>query len=254
MSVTQTAAIAKCRLRLQDRSTRRDGTAITTPRFSDTDIGTALNDAIRDRQPLIIERDRTFYMSVFDFIGQTNAVAADASNTTLPVVANQQYAVPSTFKDIVRLARRDLVNQPTVRLVPYEMQDAIYYGGAYGGSSLFAETTPCTEETVSLVSYNHEGAATNRLRILPAPASTSYLYRLFYLRKPTEPDAAGDTLDIPATFLELVTLDAAVELAGSVNHAALPTLLGLREIALKARMDDETGRYAGPRVIRDVRL
>lgn len=251
MSISQTAGIAKVRLRLADRSTRRDGTAITTPRFSDTDISTALNDAIRDRQPLIQTHDPTFYKSTLDFIGVTDKIATDTSSTTLPVAASEQYAAPTNMKEYIRLARRDITGFPTVRLVPLESQDAIYSG--YG--TLFSPTAEdtCTNETVALVTYNTTGTATNRLRIKPAPAAATYLYRLFFVRIPTEPDTASDTLDIPSTFLEVVALDAAVNLAASVNLGTLGTLMALRDRALAARLDDPPGRNAGRRVIQNAR-
>lgn len=259
MAITRTAAYAKIRLRLGDRATRRDGTSITTPRYANADLATAIDDAIRDRQPLLQSLDRTFYLSTFDFIGQTNAITADTSSTTLPVVANEQYAVPSNFKEFVRLARRDLTNLPTVRIVPYEHQDAIYYGTTGGGIfsgfySDYPSSLSSSQETVALVTYNATGTATNRLRIRPAPASTSYTYRLFFIRVPTAPDADADTLDIPAGWQEVVCLDAAIELAASTNSGVLSTLVGLRDQALAARMDDPGQRYAGRRIIGDVRI
>lgn len=256
MSLTQTQGIAKVRLRLQDRSSRRDGTTITTPRFSDTDIGTALTDAIRDRQPFIESLDKSWYTSVLDFVGVTDAVSS-SSSTTLPVVANEQYAAPTNIRQALRLARRDLTGYPTVRKVPYEQQDQIYYGGAgffSGFYSTYPENLSPSSETWSFVTYNASGTETSRIRILPAPASTSYTYRFWFIRVPTEPSSGSHTLDIPPGFEELIALDAAIELAGSVNMETVPTLIGLRDLAIKARMDDYSGRYAGPHCLGEVRL
>lgn len=257
MAITQTQAIAKVRLRLQDRSTRRDGTAITTPRYSDADISSALDDAISDRQGLIQSLDGSWYLSTFDFIGVTNAIAA-SSSTTLPVVANEQYALPSNFKELVRLARRDLLNFPTVRLVPLEHQDPIYYrttgslfSGFYGD---YPSALTSSAETCALVTYNAAGSPTNRIRIRPAPASTAYTYRVFFQRVPTEPAVAGDTLDIPFHWEEVIALDAAVELAASTNAGILQTLVAVRDRALAARTDDPGSRFAGRRVMPDVRM
>lgn len=251
MAVTQTAGIAKVRLRLQDRTTRRDGTAISTPRFSDTDISTALNDAIRERQPLIQTLDASFYLTVLDFVGVTDAIAA-SSSTTLPIVAGQQYDLPSGFKELVRLARRDITNFPTVRLVPYSAQDTIYSNGG----NLFASTAEdvVTSETVSFVTSSVTTSTKNRIRIVPAPASSSYTYRLFYIRLPVAPAVSSDTLDFPSPFLEIITLDAAIELAASVGDPMAQTLVVQRDAAIAARMDDPGSRNAGRRLIQDVRL
>jgi hypothetical protein len=256
LAITQTTAIAKVRLRLQDRSTRRDGTAITTPRYSDTDIGQAITDAIRSRQPLIEGYDKSWYTSVFDFIGVTNAIAS-SSSTTLPIASNEQYAAPSNAKQALRLARRDLAGYPSVRKVEYADQDQIYYGGAGYFAGFYAdhgENLAPDNATWSWVTENAGGTLTNRIRILPAPAATSYLYRFWFIRIPTEPSSGSHTLDCPPDFIELVALDAAIELAGSTGDAILPTLVALRNMELEARESDYKSRFAGRRVMGDVRL
>ena len=105
MAIARSAFVTKVRVRLADRTTRRDGTAITTTRYPNADIQTAIDDALRDRQSDIETIDPTFYLSVFDFIGRTNAIAA-SSSVTLPVVAYEQYAAPTGFKKLVRLDRK----------------------------------------------------------------------------------------------------------------------------------------------------
>jgi hypothetical protein len=256
VSITQTTCIGKVRLRLQDRSTRRDGTAITTPRYSDTDIGQAITDAIRSRQPLIEGYDKSWYMSVLDFVGRTDAIAS-SSSTTLPITQYEQYSAPSNVKQAVRLARKDLTGYPTVTKVEYEQQDQIYSGGVgffAGFASDYPENLSPSNETWSWVTYNAGGTLSNRIRILPAPASTSYTYRFWFVRIPTEPSSGSHVLDLPPDFIELIALDAAIELAGSTGEAILPTLVALRDMELQARDTDYKSRFAGRRVMPDVRL
>jgi len=244
MSIARSAMVTKVRARLFDKTTRRDGTAISTPFYSNAEIQTAVNNAIRERQPLIAQLDETWYRSTFDFVGQTDAIAA-SSSTTLPVVANEQYSFPSNFKQFTRLARRDLPNYPTVRVLPAEQQDQYIQSaiGLFSGLS----TESFTHETCAMVTYNSGGTLTNRLRIRPAPPATSYTYRLFFTRTPTEPTDDAHTLDIPPDWIEVVALDAAVELAAAVNAKILPTLTRQRDISLQARYDDHHHRFSGRR-------
>jgi hypothetical protein len=256
VSIARSAMETKIRIRIGDETTRRDGTAITSPRYSATKLQAVINNSIRSRQPLVQGYDKSWYMSVLDFVGVTDAIAS-SSSTTLPIVANEQYAAPSNVKQVVRLARRDLTGFPTVRKVDYHAQDQIYYGGTGFWSGLYAsypENLSPSNETWSWVTSNAGGTLANRVRILPAPASTSYLYRLWFQRVPTEPSADGHTLDLPPDFVELIALDAAIELAGTTSEAVLGDLIALRNIELQARADDYKNRFAGPHVLGDVRL
>lgn len=256
MSVTRATMATKVRARSGDETTRRDGSAISTPRFSDAKVQQAINDAVRDRQPLIETLDRTWYMSVLDFVGQTDAIAS-SSSTTLPIVANEQYPAPSNMKRSVRLARRDLPNFPTVRQVSYEQQDQIAYvraGWWAGFGASYPESLSPSDETWSLVTNNAAGTLSNRIRIKPAPAATTYTYRFWFLRTPTEPGADGHTLDVPPDWIEVIALDAAIILLGYTDDLTIRTLVPLRDVALQARMEDFHGRSAGPAQFGNVRM
>lgn len=248
MSVTQAAMTTKVRRRLADASTRRDGTSVTNPFHSDATVQAAINDAVRERQSDIIAQDKTFYLTTAAFVGITDAVAA---------TSNQQYNLPSDFKDWVKLGRSDLPSYPTVKLVPHEFQDAYryrawdFFAGFY---ATYPENLSPSDETAAILTGVATGARTNRFRILPAPASTSYTYTLWYIRTPTEPSQTTYIVDIPDEWQEVVALDTALYLAAISNDESAGRLEHMRDLALAARLRDNGERNAGRVAFGNVRL
>jgi len=223
MPVTRSGMVSKIRLRLQDRSTRRDGTAITTPRFSDTDLNTVINDVIRDRQPLIAEMDKSWYRSTADY-----------------TASGETYSLPSGFKQWEELRRSDLSSYPIVPLIDYNEQDAAKYAYASLWSGFYA----VHPENIAPAGSSAALLSTTQFRILPAPTS-SMTYRLFYQRVPTEPTADSSNLDIPDNFQEVISLDAALYLASSVDAEVAGRIERQLALAIDAREREYQGRDAG---------
>ena len=246
MAIALTAMATKVRARIGDKTTRRDGTSITTTFYSTTEVTNATNDAVRERSAWIAERDKTFYRSVKTYIGQTDAVSAAAGPPL--IVVNEEYALPSDFRSLEKLVRDDLPNEPTVKLVDLSSQEAYRWMAGYfsGFYATYPESLSPSDETVAIVSH----ATVTRFRILPAPASTAYLYKMWYQRYPTE---GGTNLDIPDEMQEIIALDTAILLCAGYNDEILPTLASQLELAVRARDDDYRGRDAGRWVFRRAR-
>lgn len=241
MAVTRTQMETKVRRRLADKTTRSDGTSIT-PFYPAADVQAAINDALRERQPTIIGHDKTFYASQTDYIGITDAVGS---------TSNEQYNLPSDFRDFIRLARKDLQYYPTVRKVTREELDACVYRNGW----LFANDYQISErELCAILTGITSNARTNRIRILPAPTATSQTYRLYYVRIPTEPSSDSHELDMPDEWAEVVALDTALYLASTVNDEVAARLERQRDIALATRLNDNGGRDAGRLIFKDVRM
>lgn len=254
MSVTLTTMTTKVRRRLADKTTRRDGTSISNPFYPDADITAAVNDCVRERQPDIIAQDKTFYLRTpaADYIGITNAVAASGL-----IIANEQYELPTDFKDFVKLVRSDLPGYPVVKKVKHDEQEALKISGAwlfYGFYATYPENVTPTHETCAVVSGVTSNAKTNRLRILPAPASTSYTYRLWYQRQPTEVSSGTHEIDIPDEWQEVIALDAALYLVGTTNERVAGLLAQQRDLALANRAKEQGNRDAGPVIFREARI
>ncbi len=244
----------KVRRRLADKTTRRDGTAITNPFYPDADIFLAVADAIRERQTDIIAADRSWYrqQKTADYVGITDAIAASG-----PIVANEQYDLPSDFKDFEKLVRSDLAGYPVVRKVDHQVQEALRIRGAWlfaGFYAVYPENVTPTYETCAVVTGMSSNSRKNRLRILPAPAATSYTYRLWYQRQHTEATAGAHELDIPDEWQEVIALDTALYLCATTNEKMAGLLAQQRDLALEARARDQGGRDASPIIFREARM
>lgn len=239
MPVTRTQMETKVRRRIADKTTRRDGTSIT-PFHPAADVQAAINDSLRERQPQIISQDASFYVTETTYIGVTDAVVS---------TNDEQFNLPSNFKDFIRLCRTDLTYLPTVKKVTREEADTIYYAKGY----LFANDVQLSEnEVCAVLTGMTSNARTNRVRILPAPASTSFTYKLFYTRVPTEPSSDSHELDMPDEWAEVIALDAALYLANTVNAEIAARLEHARDLAVAARVGDNGGRFGGRNVFGSV--
>lgn len=228
MAITRSAMQEKVRRRLSDRSTRPDGTSVTTPEHPSADIQTQINDTVRLRQSDILQHDPSFYKTRQTFTGQTDAVVG---------TSNEQYTLPTSpaFLSWVELRRTDLSNYPLVPLVPYDEQDSRRFTGFFSGfySANPSALSPATE-SAALLTTLASNLIVQRFRILPAPASTSYTYALWYMRKPVEPSDDAHNLDIPDDWQDLIAIEAALELAESKNEPLADTLRTQRDRALAA--------------------
>lgn len=241
MAVTRTQMETKVRRRIGDKTTRSDGTSIT-PFHPAADVQAAINDCLRERQPLIITQDPTWYQSETNYIGITDAVAS---------TDDEQYTLPTDFRAWIRLARTDLNYLPTVKKVERSELDMIYQqnGHLFAGDSQLSENELC-----AILTGMTSNARVNRLRIVPAPASTSYTYRLFYQRIPTEPSSDSHDLDMPDEWAEVIALDAALYLANTVNSETVPGIERQRDLALAARLSDNGDRFAGRAIFGSARI
>jgi hypothetical protein len=231
----------KVRRRIADKVTRSDGTSIT-PFHTATDVQAAINDCLRERQPQIHAQDPTWYQSEANYVGVTDAVVS---------TNGEQFALPADFKAFIRLARSDLTYFPAVKKFERSELDMIYQqnGHLFSGDTQLSENEACAVLT-GMVS----NARVNRLRILPAPVATSYTYRLFYQRIPTEPSSDSHDLDMPDEWAEVIALDTALYLAQTVNSETAPAIEHQRDLALAARMGDNGDRFAGRAIFQNVRI
>lgn len=189
MAITRGDFRNRLRLRLADTS--------ATPFFTSTYLNDVINIKIRSIADYICSIDPAFYMQTTTITGITDAVA-DTNN--------EEYAMPSGSKCLVNLYRQ-LGTGSTAIYRPLEVINAeehelyrYHYGtrlAMYAQNYQFAAF-----ETVSF--------RNNNLRILPAPTSTSFVYKLEYIRQPTLITNDNDDIDIPPSWEEVLAMECCV--------------------------------------------
>lgn len=246
MSIAMSVLRDRVRSLLRDKTTRPDATAIT-PFWSNAEVLNAMNAAVTNRQGLIGTVDPRFYLTTKTYVGITDAIAS---------TSNEQYKLPGCESDssaVIRqwvvLRRSDLDTMPAVRFIEPDIQDPVNAGdGLFDGLySAYPENLYSSTETVALIS-------STRFRIKPDPATTSYTYKLWYVKKATAMSADADLADIPDSWTEVIAYDSAIELKSTVNAASVGALLSVRNQLLQDLMGDRHGRNAGRAVFNGVRM
>lgn len=248
MSVALSVLRTRVRGILRDKTTRPDATAIT-PFWSDTEVNDAINAAVEARSGLITQIDPRFYLSTKTYTGITDAITGTSS---------EQYKLPgcesdasSIIKQWVVLRRSDLETYPALHWVEPDVHDPVSAGlvGLFDGLfSDYPENLFSSSESVSIIS-------STRFRIKPAPAETTYTYKLWYIRQPTSMvNTDALTMDAPDDWKEVICYDAAIELKTTVNAATVVGLARIRDQKLADRLGDKHGRNAGRAVFGNVRM
>ena len=213
MSFTLQNMIDRTRTILVDLKTRSDATVVT-PFWSDTELISEINAALRARAGFVSKRDKNFYMSKKSYIGRTDATDADFEYYNLPAAAGL------TMRLWHVLRRSDLAGKPAVSKVEPEMQDPVanQQNGLFDDLIAdYPENGTPSGQTVSIVS-------STQFRIKPAPTSTSFTYQLWYQRFPAE--LAGtqvlsvytETVDAPESMRDLYCYDVAIKLLKHRNR------------------------------------
>lgn len=217
MPVTLAVLRARVRVLLRDPTARPDSTVIT-PHWSDAEILSELNASLKNRIPLVESIYEEFYKTTKTYIGITDAIAA---------TSDEQYKLPGMESDssaVLRhwivMRRDDLETKPLVPKIPSEHQEPVnaqitgLFDGLY---AQYPENLAPGSETVSIISGT-------RLRIKPAPAETSYTYKLWYKRVPTALAVDADNIDGPDSLSEVYAHDAAIALKEIVDAASASAL------------------------------
>ena len=166
-----------------------------TKRYPTTLINNQLDKWIRRVWPDIVKQvPRHYYTVSSEYTGITDAQDS----------ANELYLLPdgspdAQFRSAAVLRRTDLTEKPPLHFINPQDQNIF----RFGKSNYFqyaAEAPAQTDESWSIFDAT-------QFKILPAPASTSYTYKLEYWRQHTTVTTGGTNIDIP-TEAESAAIDA----------------------------------------------
>ena len=142
------------------------------------------------------------------------------------------YEFPDDYRTFVKLERQfgsgTGVIYQTLRTVNSEDQER--YRLHSTGLLALSDSLTNYEQTVAVWD--------TRFRIVPAPVSNDYTYRLKYLRKPVAASADESLLDIPDEWGEVVVLDCCVFVLSQLGDPVAQGLAELRDREYKLLRDE----------------
>lgn len=178
----------------------------------DTVIQPTVDDVIKENYDLLVKTVPRYYLKFFYFTGRV-----DAEQDT----DNEEYLLPDDFYGIGNLRRVDIQDKPKLRFIGNQLdQDKFRYNAAYPFYDPDPNVPMLTTDTWTLYTAT-------TLRILPAPASNDYQFKLSYFRKWEEAISGTDDVDIPDQATVFIAAASVLEILASEDDPVSDKLMGL---------------------------